>query len=59
MVFRGLIKDALFLYLAYRILKIWWYKEQVTTGIAVLVAVISLIVLWFMLERTGIIPKMT
>lgn len=54
---RGLIKDLLILYLAYRILKIWWYKEQVTTGVASVMIITSLLVIWFMLERTGIMPK--
>lgn len=54
---RGLIKDLLILYLASRILKIWWYKEQVTTGVASIMILVSLLVIWFMLERTGIFPK--
>ncbi len=54
---RGLIKDLLILYLAYKVLKIWWYKEQVTTGVASVMIILSLLVIWFMLERTGIMPK--
>lgn len=54
---RGLIKDVLILYIAYRVLKIWWYKEQVTTGVASVMIIVSLLVIWFMLERIGIIPK--
>lgn len=54
---RGVIKDLLILYLAYKILKIWWYKEQVTTGVASVMIIVSLLVIWFMLERIGIIPK--
>lgn len=54
---RGLIKDVLILFLAYKILKIWWFKEQVTTSVAFVMIIIALLVIWFMLERTGIIPK--
>jgi hypothetical protein len=54
---RGLIKDVLILYVAYKVLKIWWFKEQVTTGIASVMIIVSLLVVWFMLERIGIIPK--
>lgn len=57
MVFRGLIKDLLILYLAYKVLKIWWYKEQVTTGVASVMIILSLLVVWFMLERIGLLPK--
>jgi len=55
---RGLIKDVLILFLAYKILKIWWFKEQVTTSVAFVMMIVALLVIWFMLERTGIIPKM-
>ncbi len=54
---RGMIKDLLILYIAYKVLKIWWYKEQVTTGVASVMIIVSLLVIWFMLERIGIIPK--
>ena len=54
---RGIIKDVLILYMAYKVLKIWWYKEQVTTGVASVMIIVSLLVIWFMLERIGIIPK--
>lgn len=57
MVFRGLIKDLLILYLAYKVLKIWWYKEQVTTGVASVMIILSLLVVWFMLERVGVMPR--
>jgi hypothetical protein len=43
--------------MAYKVLKIWWYKEQVTTGVASVMIIVSLLVIWFMLERIGIIPK--
>ncbi len=56
---RGFIKDALVLYLAYRIFRIWWYKEQVTTGVVSVTVIISLLVIWFMIERTGLIPRVT
>ncbi len=54
---RGLIKDLLILYIAYKVLKIWWYKEQVTTGVASMMIIVSLLIIWFMLERIGIIPR--
>lgn len=54
---RGLIKDILFIYLAYLILKLWWQKEQVSTGVLSLTVVILLLVIWFMLERIGLMPK--
>ncbi|MDP2906448.1 MAG: hypothetical protein Q8O03_00760 [Nanoarchaeota archaeon] len=55
---RGLIKDLLVLYVAYKVLKIWWFKEQVTAGVASVTIIVSLLVIWFMLERIGAIPKM-
>lgn len=55
---RGLIKDLLVLYIAYKVLKIWWFKEQVTAGVASVTIIVSLLVIWFMLERIGAIPKM-
>lgn len=54
---RGFIKDILFLYLAYNILKIWWHKEQVNTSVLSVTVIISLLVIWFMLERIGLMPK--
>lgn len=57
MVFRGLIKDVLILYLSYRIFMIWLRKEQVSIGVVGVTIVIVLLVIWFMLERTGILPK--
>lgn len=54
---RGFIKDILFLYLTYNILKIWWHKEQVNTSVLSVTVIISLLVIWFMLERIGLMPK--
>lgn len=54
---RGFVKDILFIYLAYHILKLWWYKEQVSTGVLSITVIISLLVIWFMFERVGLFPK--
>lgn len=54
---RGVIKDVLILFLAYKVLKIWWFKEQITTSVAFVMMIVALLVIWFMLERIGVIPK--
>lgn len=58
MAFRGLIKDILILYLAYRLISLWLHKEQISTGVIGLTATLVLLVIWFMLERVGLLPKL-
>jgi len=47
----------LVLFLVYEVLKIWYYREKVTGGVVTLAVIVALIIMWFMLERIGLIPK--
>ena len=55
--FRGVVKDLLVLLLAYYVIRAWIYKEQISTGVIYLAVIICMVVIWFMLERIGVIPK--
>lgn len=54
---RGIIKDALFVYLGYMIIRLYITDGKVTTSMVLVTIVIFLMIGWFMLERVGIIDK--
>ena len=58
--FRGLIRDFLGIYLGYEIIKGYVYQNFSLTA-TVLVATVILLILsvWFLLERIGLLPKLT
>ena len=58
--FRGLIRDFLGIYLGYEIIKGYVYQNFSLTATVLIAAVILLILsVWFLLERIGLLPKLT
>ncbi len=51
---RGIIKDVLFIYLGFMIIKLWLAGGKITTGMVVVTVVLFMIIIWFMLERVGV-----
>ncbi len=51
---RGIVKDLLFIYLGFMVLKTWLAGSKVTAGMAVVTIIMFAMVAWFMLERVGI-----
>ncbi len=51
---RGIIKDLLFIYLGFMVLKVWLSGGKVTGGMVVVTVIMFFMVAWFMLERVGI-----
>lgn len=55
---RGIIKDILFIYLGIMIIRLWMTGGKVTSGMVVVTAIIFIIIIWFMLERIGVMEQM-
>jgi len=57
---RGLIRDLIYLYLAYEIIKGYVY-QNFSFSASILIATIGILILsiWFLLEKIGILPKLT
>lgn len=58
--FRGIIRDLLSIYIGYEIIKGYIYKNF-DFSLTLLIATLALFILsiWFILERIGILPKIT
>lgn len=52
---RGLIKDILFIYLGFMVIRLWLSGGKVTASMVVVTILILLLIGWFMLERIGIL----
>jgi len=57
---RGVIRDLLSIYIGYEVIKGYIYKNF-DFNITLLIATLALLILsiWFILERVGILSKMT
>lgn len=55
---RGIIRDALSLYLGYEIISGYITGQFAMTNIAIAVMVSFALAIWFILERIGVLPKM-
>jgi len=58
---RAIIRDILGIYIGYEIVRAFIFKEFNFNNTALLVAAIVLLVfgIWFLLERMGVLPKLT
>lgn len=54
---RGIIRDIFILYLGYRLIKVWLFNDPFTTKLGLLVALLFFSAAWFILERTGLVPR--
>ncbi len=52
---RGILKDIFIIYVAYRLIRVWLFSAEFTTGLGVMVIVMMLISVWFTLERMGVL----
>ncbi|MEM4244618.1 MAG: hypothetical protein QW404_02335 [Candidatus Nanoarchaeia archaeon] len=52
---RGLIKDILFIYLGFMVIRLWFTGGKITASMVVVTIVIFFLIGWFMLERVGIL----
>ena len=57
---RGLIRDLLGIYLGYEVIRSYFYGNS-SLNLNILVASIAIFALavWFLLERVGVLPKMS
>jgi len=57
---RGLIRDLIGLYLGYEIIKGYVYQSfSFTPTILIATVVLLALSIWFLLERTGILPRLS
>jgi len=57
---RGLIRDLLGIYLGYEVIRSYIYgNSSLNINILIVSIVIFALAVWFLLERVGILPKMT
>ena len=59
MVFRSILRDVVFLYIAYRLLSSGVFNNAISNNELILFGLAMLIFsLWFLLEKLGILPRL-
>lgn len=48
---RGFARDILVIYLSYRLIKVWVFSSEFTTGMGLLTLLLFGLSVWFMIER--------
>lgn len=57
---RAILRDLLSLYLGYEILRGYFFGNFVLTStVAIAAAALFVLAIWFLLERIGLLPKLT
>lgn len=60
MAVRSLIRDLIVVYLSYEVIKGYIsHTVTVNTNILIAVVLLLLITIWFLLEKIGLLPKLT
>lgn len=60
MAIRAFARDLLALYVSYKILRGWIYQNLAPNPFLLMATVcLLMLTLWFLLERLGVIPKLT
>ncbi|MDD5133488.1 MAG: hypothetical protein PHD81_04640 [Candidatus Nanoarchaeia archaeon] len=49
--FRSIIRDLLFIYLAYKLMGVWLFGTKFTWGLGLLTIFLVIITMWFMIEK--------
>jgi len=49
--FRSIIRDLLFIYLSYRLMRIWLLNEKFTMFLGILTVILIITTMWFLIEK--------
>ncbi|MCK5333047.1 MAG: hypothetical protein KAJ24_00925 [Candidatus Aenigmarchaeota archaeon] len=54
---RGIARDFLSLYVGYKVMGIWFFNSEFSSGLGWAGLSLFVLAVWFLFERVGIIPK--